>query len=450
MTAMFSRRSSAADADGIASPLRTGLFACAVAVLGLGGAATLIEIAGAVLARGTIVVEGFPKKVQHPTGGVVGGIHVKEGATVREGDVVLTLDDTMTRANLMVLVRQIDELEIRQARLKAERDALATFDLPPALAKRADEKEVNDLLGSERRLFETRRDARAGQKAQLSERVAQLEQEIAGLTQQKDAKGREIGFIGRELEGSKVLWEKNLIPVTKFTAVQRDAARLAGEEGLLIAQAAQAKGRIAEVRLQIDQIDQDLRAETMRELRELQAKLAELIERRIAAEDQLRRVALRAPQSGVVHQLTAHTVGGVVAAGETLMEIVPQDDELVIEARLAASDIDAVHLGQQAWVRFPAFNQRTTPEIEGAVQRISADVVRDPAGPRSPPQAVAQGQDHYLVRVILPAESRAKLGKLVLVPGMPAELHLGTGDRTILSYLVKPLHDQLATTFRER
>ncbi len=300
------------------------------------------------------------------------------------------------------------------------------------------------LLASERHLFESRRDARAGQKAQLEERIAQLEQEIGGLGQQKEAKARELGFVGRELEGSKVLWEKNLYPVTKFTAIQRDAARLAGEEGQLVAQAAQARGRIAEIRLQVDQIDQDLRAETMREL---QAKLAELTERRIAADDQLRRVELRAPQSGVVNQLTAHTVGGVIAAGETLMEIVPQDDELVIEARLAANDIDAVHAGQTALVRFPAFNQRTTPEVEGIVQRVSADVVRD-SQPRS--QASPPAQDYYVVRITLSGESRAKLGKLALLPGMPAEVHLGTGDRTILSYLVKPLRDQLAMTFKER
>ena len=444
---MFSRSPSAADTDGIASPLRAGLLACAIAALGLGAAATIVEIAGAVLARGSIVVEGSAKKVQHPTGGIVGRIHVKDGATVHEGDVVLTLDDTMARANLMVLVRQIDELEIRQMRLKAERNGEQGFGLPPALAPRAGETEIKDLLASERHLFESRRDARAGQKAQLEERIAQLEQEIGGLGQQKEAKARELGFVGRELEGSKVLWEKNLYPVTKFTAIQRDAARLAGEEGQLVAQAAQARGRIAEIRLQVDQIDQDLRAETMRELRELQAKLAELTERRIAADDQLRRVELRAPQSGVVNQLTAHTVGGVIAAGETLMEIVPQDDELVIEARLAANDIDAVHAGQTALVRFPAFNQRTTPEVEGTVQRVSADVVRD-SQPRS--QASPPAQDYYVVRITLSGESRAKLGKLALLPGMPAEVHLGTGDRTILSYLVKPLRDQLAMTFKER
>jgi HlyD family secretion protein len=445
---MLNRLIPAGDADGVAAPLRVGLLACAVAVLGFGGAATAIEIAGAVMARGTVVVEGAPKKVQHPNGGVVGRIHVKEGTRVREGEVVLTLDDTITRANLMVLVRQIDELEIRQVRLKAERDGLAAFGPPQALADRAHEAEVRELVASERRLFDSRREARAGQRAQLAERVAQLEQEIAGLTQQREAKGREIGFVSRELEGSKVLWEKNLYPVTKFTAIQRDAARLTGEEGQLAAQAAQARGRIAETRLQIDQIDQDLKAETMRELRELQAKLAELVERRIAADDQLRRVELRAPQSGIVHQLTAQTIGGVVAPGDTLMVIVPQDDELVVDVRLAASDVDSIHPGQSAWVRFPAFNQRMTPEIEGRVQRISADVVRDLNVQRA--QQAEPGREHYIVRVELPAGSRGKLGKLALLPGMPAEVHFRTGDRSIVSYLLKPLNDQIGSTFRER
>lgn len=435
-------------AGEVASPLRAGLAICAIAVFGLGVGSALVEIAGAVMARGTIVVEGSTKRVQHPTGGVVSRIAVKDGDVVHEGDVVLVLDDTMTRANLMVLVRQIDELEIRQARLVAERDGMATVDLPLALVGRAGEKEVQDLLAAERRLFVSRLDARTGQKAQLGERVAQLEQEIAGLAQQKQAKGSELAFVARELEGSKVLWDKNLYPITKFTAIQRDAARLSGEEGQLVAQVAQTRGRITEIRLQIDQIDQDLRAETMRELREQQARLAELTERRLAAEDQLRRVELRAPQSGVVHQLMAHTVGGVIAAGETLMEIVPQDEELVVEVRIAASDIDAVHPGQTAWVKFPAFNQRTTPEIEGQVTRVSPDVVRDATPQRF--QTTTAGQDYYVVRVMLPSEGRAKLGRLALLPGMPAEIHLDLGDRTVLSYLLKPLADQLGRALRER
>jgi HlyD family secretion protein len=431
------------DGEGIAAKLRAGLLICGLVVFGLGGFATVVEIAGAAVASGVVVVDGSAKKVQHPTGGIVGQIMVKDGAAVREGDVLLRLDETLTRASLMIVVKQLDELEVRRMRLLAERDGLAVLEVPAALSRRAAEVELAELVAGERKLFDTRLAARTGQKAQLRERIAQIEQEIAGLTQQKDAKGHEIGFVKQELGGSKALWEKNLYPVTKYTAIQRDAARLLGEQGQLQAQAAQARGRIAEVELQIEQIDQDLRAETMRDLRELQAKVAELAERRIAAEDQLKRVELRAPQAGIVHQLSAHTVGGVIAPGETLMQIVPQDDDLVIEARLSPADIDAVHRDQPVFIRFPAFNQRTTPVIDGRVERISADLSRDTAQQQ-------QQQGYYVVRIAVTPEGRAKLAGLTLVPGMPAEVHLRTGDRTILSYLVKPLRDQMATAFKER
>ena len=421
--------------------LNLGLLICAFTVFGLGGFAAAYEIAGAVMAGGNVVVEGSAKRVQHPTGGVVGQILVKDGMVVREGDVVLRLDETVTRSNLMLLLKQLDELEVRQLRLKAERDGRDDFDMPAALASRVDNVEFADTLAAEYRLFSSRRTARSGIKAQLRERIAQLEQEIAGLTIQGEAKAREIGFVRNELEGSKVLWDKNLYPITKYTSIQRDAARLEGERGQLISQGAQSRGKIAEIALQIEQIDQDLQSEVMRDLRELQGKLAELGERKVAAEDQLKRVELRAPQAGVVHQLTAFTVGGVIQAGETIMQIVPQEEELVVEAKLSPTDIDMVHVGQVAYVRFSAFNQRTTPEIEGRVERVSADLSRDQNQP---------AQAYYTVRIALTKAGLSQLNGVSLVPGMPAEVHLSTGDRTMLSYLVKPLHDQLARAFRER
>ena len=427
--------------DIIRKRMKLGLFICAFTVFGLGGFAAAYEIAGAVLAGGYVVVDGSAKRVQHPTGGVVGQILVKDGVIVREGDVVLRLDETVTRSNLMLILKQLDELEVRQLRLKAERDGRDDFDLPASLASRGGNTEFAETLAAEHRLFSSRRTARSGLKAQLRERMAQLGQEIGGLTIQSDAKAREIGFVLTELEGSKSLWEKNLYPITKYTAIQRDAARLEGERGQLVSQAAQARGRIAEIALQIEQIDQDLQAEVMRDLRDLQGKLAELSEKKVTADDQLKRVELKAPQAGVVHQLTVHTVGGVIQAGETIMQIVPQEEELVVEVKLSPTDIDMVHVGQVAFIRFSALNQRTTPEIEGIVQRVSADLSRDQSQPT---------QAFYTVRVALTKSGLAKLNGVVLVPGMPAEVHLTTGDRTMLSYLVKPMSDQLARAFRER
>lgn len=427
--------------DIIRKRMKLGLFICAFTVFGLGGFAAAYEIAGAVLAGGYVVVDGSAKRVQHPTGGVVGQILVKDGVIVREGDVVLRLDETVTRSNLMLILKQLDELEVRQLRLKAERDGRDDFDLPASLASRMGNAEFSETLAAEHRLFSSRRTARSGLKAQLRERMAQLGQEIGGLTIQSDAKAREIGFVLTELEGSKSLWEKNLYPITKYTAIQRDAARLEGERGQLVSQAAQARGRIAEIALQIEQIDQDLQAEVMRDLRDLQGKLAELSEKKVTADDQLKRVELKAPQAGVVHQLTVHTVGGVIQAGETIMQIVPQEEELVVEVKLSPTDIDMVHVGQVAFIRFSALNQRTTPEIDGIVQRVSADLSRDQSQPT---------QAFYTVRVALTKSGLVQLKGVSLVPGMPAEVQLTTGYRTMLSYLMKPMSDQLVRAFRER
>ena len=264
------------DIDDVTKRLRVGMVICAFSLACLGGGAAIAEIAGAVIGNGFLVVETAPKKVQHPSGGIVGQIFVKDGDKVQEGDVVLRLDETLTRASLMMVRKQLDELEVRQLRLRAERDGLDAFDLKPELKARLSEPEFAELLQSEGKLFDARRLSRQGQRAQLREKIAQLEEETSGLALQREAKSREIGFVRFELEGSKSLWEKNLYPVTKYTAIQREAARLQGEEGMLIAQIAQARGKIAEIKLQIEQIDQDTRSEAVKELRDIEAKFAEL------------------------------------------------------------------------------------------------------------------------------------------------------------------------------
>jgi HlyD family secretion protein len=280
-----------------------------------------------------------------------------------------------------------------------------------------------------------------GQKAQLRQRIAQLEKEIEGLTAQAAAKAQEIVLIRKELEGARELWEKSLMPITKLTQLEREATRLEGERGQLIAAGAQARGRIAETELQIVQVDRDLASEVARELRDAEAKISEYLERKIAAEDQLRRIDIRAPIGGVVHQSTVFTVGGVIGAGgEPIMLIVPQAEKLTVEAKVAAHDIDQVRLGQPALLRFSAFNQRTTPEIDGVVSRISADAVTEQRS----------GASYYAVRVALRADEIARLGEVKLVPGMPVEAFIHTGNRKVISYLIKPLTDQIARAFRER
>jgi HlyD family secretion protein len=416
-----------------------GLAVVALLAGGGGGLTATTEVSGAVIAPGVMVVDTNVKKVQHPTGGVVGELRVRDGDEVKAGDVVVRLDETVTQANLAIVVNGLTELWARQGRLEAERDGAKTITFLPEIAREAD-REVARVMAGEQALFETRRRAREGQKAQLKERIGQLKEQINGLDDQIRAKKREIELIHQELEGVRDLWRKNLVQIQRVTALERDAARLEGERGSLVSSIAQTKGKITETELQILQIDQDLRTEVGKELAEIRGKIAELVERKVAAEDQLKRIDIRAPQDGMVHQSSVHTVGGVITAGEAIMLIVPQADALTVESKLMPQDIDQVRPGQTAALRFSAFNQRTTPELNGLVTRVSADLTTDQR----------TGATYYTVRISISDEQVARLGGLRLLPGMPVEAFIQTGERTVLSYLTKPFTDQAARSFKGR
>ena len=424
--------------------MRRHLVAAAVVVLvlvlGVGGWGATAVISGAVVAPGSLVVDSNVKKVQHPTGGIVGELRVRDGDHVRAGDIVVRLDETVTRANLAIVTKTLDELMARKASLEAERDGWATIVFPAQLMAGTNDPDRAAAMESERKLFNLRKSARTGQKAQLQERVAQLGEEISGLTAQQNSKAKEIALVERELAGVRDLWSKNLVQLPRLTALEREAARLDGERGQLVAAAAQAKGKVAETALQILQIDQDLASEVAKELREVDGKIGEFIERKITAEDQLKRIDVRAPQDGTVFQLAVHTVGGVITAGDPIMLIVPEADNLSVEVKVNPQDIDQLQLNQKAILRFSAFNARATPEIEGVVTRISADTSTDQR----------TGQSYYTVRISMPPEQIQRLGEVKLLPGMPVEAFVQTGDRTMLSYLIKPLHDQFVRAFREK
>jgi HlyD family secretion protein len=417
-----------------------GLVVVLVMALGVGGWGATTQISGALIAQGSIVVDSNVKKVQHPTGGIVGELRARDGDRVKSGDILVRLDDTVTRANLAIVDKGLVELSARKARLEAERDGAQSVTFPPDLAAREREPDVARVLSGERKLFELRLSARTGQKAQLRQRLAQLQEETRGLAAQENAKAGEIALIERELGGVRELWQKNLIQITRVTALEREATRLGGERAQLIAAMAQVKGKVAETELQIIQIDQDLSSEVAKEMREIDAKIGEFIERKVTAEDQLKRVDIRAPQNGMVFQSTVHTVGGVIPAGDAIMLIVPEADNLIVEAKVSPPDIDKVQLGQSAVLRFTSFNMRTTPEINGTVTRISADISTDQR----------TGFSYYTIRISMTAEEIAKLGEVRLMPGMPVEAFVQTGDRTMLSYLMKPLTDNAARAFRER
>lgn len=398
------------------------------------------RLQGAVTVGGSFVVANEVRRVQHPTGGVVGQLLVREGSRVAAGDVVLRLDETAARASYQIVTKQLDEFAVRTLRLEAERDGLAALRVSSALAARRGAPEIAALLAAEERLFEVRRNARGGQRDQLRKRIAQLRDEIAGLRSQQTAKDREAKIVAAELVGVTQLFRQNLVQISRLSALQRDQANIEGQLGQLVASVARAEGRIAEIELQIIQIDEDLRAEAMKELREIQGKEGELVERRTAAEDQLRRIELRAPASGIVHQLAVHTIGGVIQAGEPAMLIVPTGETLQLEARIQPQDIDQISFGQTARVKILAGNQSTNPELVGAVVRIGADVIRDDR----------QNLSYYTVRIDLPQEQIDRLAPIRVMAGMQAEAFIETVERTPIDFLLKPLRTQLARTFRER
>jgi HlyD family secretion protein len=405
----------------------------------VGGWAAASEIAGAVVAMGEVAVESNSKKVQHREGGVVAQLLVEEGARVNAGQLLLRMDDTLPRANLEVIRNQLIELTARRLRLEAMRDGTAELTRPAADAVPGAPEKLAVALRAEQTLLTAQRDLRAQRHKQLKEQVAQIRQEMKGLAAQSASREAQLQLINKELIGIRELAAKKLVPLTRVTALERDAERLNGEGGELAASIARSKNKISEIEMQMTQIDADMLAETLSELREVSAKLAELAERHVAAEDQLRHIDLLAPRAGFVQELAVHTIGGVVNPGETMMLIVPEEDRLIIEARIDPQQVDQVRIGGKAFVRFSSFSQKTTPELTGTIYSLSADATFDEQ----------TGASYYLARLefdweALPAELREKL-----LPGMPAEVYVQTGERSVLSYFLKPLTDQVARTFRE-
>ena len=415
----------------------SGLFL----VLGsVAGWAALSEIRGAVIAPGTLVVDGSTKRIQHRDGGIVAEIPVKDGDMVKAGDLLLRLDDTDAKAELGIIQTIRSEWQAKVARLRAQRDGAATISFPEELVARQEEPTIRDLLEGQERLFVSQKASLDGRIQQLEERVEQLDKEIAGIEAQLAAKQEQHKLIGKELKAMRTLLDKGLVQVTRVLALQREMARLDGETGQHQAQIAQARGQIGEVKIQILQLRDDALTTALGELREAEAKVAEFDERRLAVAAKLKRVEIRSPREGYVHQLAVHTIGGVIGAGEPVMVIVPEKDPLVIEAQVRPQDIDQVHVGQHAIMRFPNASHAITPHIDGEVLFVSADLKA--TEPDKPP--------FYTVRLQLKAGETGKLNGLELKPGMPAEAHMQTDGRSPLSYLLKPFRDQFYHALRER
>lgn len=411
-----------------------------VAMLAVFGAwSAFANLSGAVIAPATIVAETYSKKVQHREGGNVFKILIKDGDEVKAGQDLVLLDPTEIKAELGIVTNQLNELSIKKVRLSSQRNGSPKLDLPLSMQASVEDPVVLEILTGQRHLLESTLQTATSKKDQLKEQLGQLKDQIGGIGSQISSSKKQMTLISSELANLRKLQQQGLVPVSRVSAMDREAARLDGELGQLTATKAAAEAKIGEVKLQVIQVDEDVRNQALSELRDVDAKIAELEQRKVTAAARLSRMSIKAPITGTIYQLAVHTDGGVVAPGETLMMIVPEADDLVLQAQVAPNDIDNVHLGQGAQIRFTAFNSRLTPEILAEVTQVAADTSR----------ADAQSPPYYAIRLTISAAELAKLGDNKLKPGMSAEAFIQTESRSPFSYLIQPLMDQFSHAMRE-
>jgi HlyD family type I secretion membrane fusion protein len=417
--------------------LRTAMFAVAFLVFGLFGLAAFVDISGAVVGSGEIKVDSNVKKVAHPTGGVVAQILVRNGDKVRAGQPLVTLDTRVAGVSASMSRQGVVQLQAQQARLEAEVSGRSSIAFPASIAAKADPVALA-AMADERRQFALQARERAATQGQLREREAQLDQQINGYERQLLAIRQQEALIGPELDGLRDLWRQKLVTVSRLNQLERAAVDLRGSAGSLLANVAQARARITETREQLIQVTQTSRREAGRQLAEVSARLNEQQVRGVSADDAFDRAVIRAPADGIVDKLALATVGGAVQPFEPIAEIVPVGETMVVETRISIADIDRIYVGQAARIVFSAFNAQTTPEIPGKVSWVSAEKTIDEH----------TGMNFYKVRVAIDRQALVAAKVPKLVSGMPAETYIQTGDRTMLSFLTKPLRDQMSRAFR--
>tara|TARA_R110000868_G_scaffold150689_1_gene374151 strand:+ start:51449 stop:52783 length:1335 start_codon:yes stop_codon:yes gene_type:complete len=418
--------------------LRSGMMLAGALVFGLGGLAATIPITGAVVAGGEVSVESQIKRLGHPSGGVISSLFVKDGSPVKKGQLLMQLDATVSGANATISSESVEQLLAREARLTAERDASSQLQFPPQLAGAPATSRAGLLMREEQRVFSLRREAVTSQDRELTQRVAQLNAETEGYRAQISALREQTVFIQQELVAARELWKKGYTTLQRVSQIERSAIELKGNIATAQTQIAQTRAKIAEVRQQSVALWQNFRTQASTDLSDVQAKLGEMRQRSIAASDTNQRNDIRSPVDGTIDKLAYTTIGGVVPPNVTIMEVVPKGDRLIVTARVSPSDIDQVTAGQPVRLRLSAFNAQTTPEIDGAVDTVSADRISDER----------TGISFYKVLVTIEPGESAKLGNLKLKPGMPAEVFIQTGSRTMLNYIMKPLRDQFERAFR--
>ncbi|SFB51049.1 membrane fusion protein [Rhizobium sp. NFR07] len=401
---------------------------------GAGWAATM-SISSAAIAHGLVAVEHRVKKIQHALGGNVSEVLVTEGAIVNQGDVLIRLDGATVRANLAVVSNTVAQLTIRQARARAQLVGSTNFLSPSGLGVIAEADAINAFQEVEQSIFRNKLSSLNGMKSQLRSRDEQLREQLNALDVRRDASEKQVAILQSELTSAEALLKKGLGLTQRASALAKDLADVRGTYGETLSRRAEALAKQAEVGLQLLQLDEDYRSSAAQELAQIMKELTEAQDKRIAIVDQLDRLDIRAPVSGKVHQLNIHARNEVVEEGVTLMLLVPLDEKLIVDAKVEASLVDKLSVGQDARLRFPAFDQRVSPEVLGSVLNIAPDSVVDER----------TGQNVYPVQISLSAR---ELDGLPLHPGMPAEVFFSGKSRTVMSYLIKPLTDQMQHVFR--
>jgi len=436
MTSSILSRSHSLDYSTSGAWVRMGLQVMACLLVVMFGFGLFVSINGAVVSSGQVTVKNSYKTVQHLDGGIVAKILVRNGDQVEAGEPLVMLDKTADQAELTVLTERYAELLIEQARLEAERDGRNTVQIPAGLSK---SEAITKTLATQRALFKARMQTYRGEMAMLSGRIEQSSAQISGLVSQKRARARERDLMQKDLAGIRQLFQKGYANQQRLTQMERDAARLDGEVGRLTSEIARARGALDEAKLALTQRRKTFIEGVIDELKKVQTALNELNERRKALKAKVARGVIRAPRSGRIHALAIHTEGGVIEPAKPILQIVPQNERMIVEARVAPAQIDKVHTGQTAQLVFPAFNQRVTPRLSGRVAQVSAAELSS-----------QDGQSYFTAEIEIAKTELDKIGSgQSLKPGMPAEVFITTEARSILSYFLKPLTDAMFRAFRE-
>lgn len=421
-------------------PVLFGLLTLIALIGGFGSWAVLARISGAIVASGQLEVVGRRQVVQHLDGGIVTDIAVKEGATVAAGDLLIRLDANALNSELAIVENQLFETIGRRARLEAERDGGVAVRFPDVLmAALPDSPGLKGMMADEIRLFDVRRDMLHQKSAQIGKRLEQIASRITGVDAQIDALRLQLNLTDEETAAQAALRAKGLTPASRLLSLRREAARIRGDIGELVAARAQAGESRAELEIQRDELFSARSEDAIGELRDMSWRAAELQERRLSIKERIRRLDIRAPVSGIVFGLQVTNPQSVIRAAEPLMELVPQDRPLVVTARVPGFDIDQVHIGQTVRIRLSAFSARRTPELTGEVRLISADAMRDDR----------TSARFYGIEIALRDGGIAHLGDPALLPGMPVEAFILTENRAPIAFLVKPLADYFSRAFRE-